>query len=264
MMARYSKAVWLPIPENTTQADIKPTQFILHSMSAPWNEKRLQEFWNQRGISTESHFGVDYDGSIGQYMDTLVRADANTSANRTALSVETASNVGSTDKWTPAQVSTLIALMGWVYQTHKDIPARICRNATDPGFGLHNMFPEWSGGGTTCPGKARVKQFHDEIWPAFLGYIGALGDKMPTLPPKPTLALSSVQYGKTNSNVRMLQVALINKDLSIPAGPTGYFGDQTEAAYKKWQERCGFRGDAADGAPGKQSLGLLFPGYQII
>lgn len=263
-MARYSKAEWLPIPENTTQADIKPSQFILHSMAAPWNEYRLQQFWNEGGINTESHFGLDYDGSLGQYMDTLVRADANVDANRRAISVETASNVGSTDRWTAAQVAGIILLMGWAFQSHKDIPARICRNADDPGFGLHNMFPEWSGGGTSCPGKARTKQFTEEIFPAFLGYIGAVGDKTPTLPDRPRLTLSTVQPGKNNANCKVVQTALINKGYSIPSGPTGLFGVETTRAYTAWQEDNGFSGDDADGAPGKYTLGLLLPGYDIV
>src|SRR5690606_3979201 len=104
-MPRYSRAKWLPIPENNTQAKIKPTQFIIHSIAAPWDENRLQKFWNESGVNTESHFGLDYDGSMGQYLDTNVRADANASANTRAIAVETASNVSSSDKWTSAQVA---------------------------------------------------------------------------------------------------------------------------------------------------------------
>lgn len=56
-----------------------------------------------------------------------------------------------------------------------------------------------------------------------------------------------------------LQVALIAKGYSIPAGPTGYFGTRTKEAVAAFQESLGFRGDQADGIPGPttmRSLGL--------
>jgi hypothetical protein len=232
-------------------------------MNAPWNESRLRQFWNQSGIITESHFGVDYDGSVGQYLESTVRADANVSANSRALAAETASNLSSSDRWTAAQVTAMILLMRWAYHTH-GIPARICRSSTDPGFGVHNMFSSWSGGGTVCPGKARSKQFRDEIFPAFRAVIGKTGDKVPTVPVKPKLAVSSVQPGKINTSVKVAQVALINKGQSIPSGPTGKFGNETLTAYKAWQKKCGLKGTAADGVPGSASLQKLLPTYQVV
>lgn len=47
--------------------------------------------------------------------------------------------------------------------------------------------------------------------------------------------LSNVQYGKTNADVTTVQTALINRGYSIPAGATGYFGDQTKAAYTQFE-----------------------------
>src|SRR5690348_11919131 len=166
-MARYPGARWLPIPETNTQASINPTQFILHSIIAPWTVERVQAYWMEAGVNVESHFGVGYSGTVGQYVDTEVRADANVSANGRAISVETASNLEGTDKWTAEQIVALVNLMVWAHKTHA-IPARICRTETDPGFGIHKMFSSWSGGGTACPGPARTKQFTEEIFPKFL------------------------------------------------------------------------------------------------
>lgn len=253
-MALYPGARKLLIPENYTQADIVPIQFILHSIIAPWGPDRTGEYWRQTGINVESHFGLGYDGDLGQFVDTEVRADANVSANNHAISVETASNLAGTDKWTPQQVTVLVALMVWAHKTH-GIPARICRTETDPGFGIHKMFAGWSGGGTDCPGPARTTQFYDEIFPKFLTALN---------PPKPTIRVSDVQYGDDNRSVEITQDALIAKGFSIPAGSTGYFGDQTKAAYKKWQLSLGFTGSDADGAPGKTSLQKLLPGYAVV
>jgi len=115
---------------------------------------------------------LDYDGSMGQFLSTTTDADANYKANRRpdgtgAVSVESASNLKHTDPWTEEQVQALIRLGVWMHRTH-DIPLRICRTAGDPGFGYHRLFPEWSTSGTECPGDARVKQFHDRVFPGIV------------------------------------------------------------------------------------------------
>lgn len=166
-MSRYPGAVWLPIPESRAQAHISPTQVILHSVAAPWSIQRIGQYWQEAGVNVESHFGVGYDGSIGQYVDTNVRADANVSANNTAISCESAANTGNTDPWREAQIVTFVQLMTWAHKTH-GIPARICRSAADPGYGIHRMFPTWSFGGTYCPGDARALQFRNVVFPRFL------------------------------------------------------------------------------------------------
>lgn len=257
-MSRYSKAKWMPIPENSTQARITPKQFIIHSVVAPWNEDRIRQFWNSSGINTESHFGLDYDGSMGQYIDTNVRADANTSANNRAISIETASNTSATDKWTSAQLRALAELMAWAHRTH-GIPARICRSETDPGFGIHNMFDGWSGGGTVCPGKARSKQFKEELWPLFLA---AIGDA-PKAPDAPVVKVANVQPGKKNDEVKIVQTVLINKKFLKVSEISGEYDDLTEDAYAAFQRSLGYSGEDADGAPGKTSLSKLLPGFTV-
>ena len=258
-MARYSVAKWLPIPENSTQSKINPTQFIFHSVAAPWDENRIRAFWNESGINTESHFGLDYDGSLGQYLDTNVRADANVSANYRAISCESASNTSSTDRWTAAQVKAMVELMAWAHRTH-GIPARICRSESDPGFGVHNMFPGWSGGGTVCPGKARAKQFREEVFPLFLTNIG----DNPKVVPKVVVKVSDVQPGKNNDSVKIVQTVLINKGFNIDGGPSGKFEDKTVAAYSAFQKSLNYKGDDADGAPGVDSLTKLLPGFKVV
>ncbi|MFI1796344.1 N-acetylmuramoyl-L-alanine amidase [Streptomyces sp. NPDC020379] len=171
-MAWYPGAQKLELqPESDDQPAIQPTQLIFHSIAAAWTPQRTYEFWRD-STNLESHFGVGYDGSIAQYIGTETRADANFRANRRwdgtgAVSVETASNDDASDEWTPAQVETLIRLGVWMHEKH-DVPLRKCRSASDPGFGYHRMYSDWSDGGTDCPGDARVDQFHDEIFPGIV------------------------------------------------------------------------------------------------
>lgn len=71
------------------------------------------------------------------------------------------------------------------------------------------------------------------------------------------VALSNVQFGKRNEDVRTVQKALIARGRKIPDGPTGLFGPQTKAAYQAEQRAQGFKGSDADGNPGCASLTAL-------
>lgn len=160
-MALYPKAQKLLLPESRTQAIIKPRQLILHSIAAPWTVQRLYEYWRD-STNLESHFGIDYSGTVAQYIDTGKRADANAHANSFALSVETASSIDSSDPWNDEQVSALADLMVWCNKTHS-IPLRRAPGWDSPGIGYHKMFPQWSTGGTACPGMLRAQQFPEVL-----------------------------------------------------------------------------------------------------
>jgi hypothetical protein len=158
-------------PESDAQPAIKPTQFILHSIVAPWTPQRTYEYWRD-GTNLESHFGLGYDGSLGQYIGTETRADATGAANRRAdgtgaVSLESASNLQASDPWTAEQVESLIRLGVWLHEKH-GIPLRICRAADDPGYGYHRLFTAWNPDGHSCPGDARVTQFKTVVFPGIV------------------------------------------------------------------------------------------------
>lgn len=171
-MAWYPAAKKMELqPESDAQPAIKPTQFILHSIVAPWTPQRTYEYWRD-STNLESHFGLGYDGSLGQFIGTETRADATGAANRRAdgsgaVSLESASNLQASDAWTDEQVESIIRLGVWLHQIH-DIPLRVCRNATDPGFGYHRLFTAWNPDAHSCPGNARVTQFHNVIFPGIV------------------------------------------------------------------------------------------------
>ncbi|MFE5894923.1 peptidoglycan DD-metalloendopeptidase family protein [Streptomyces sp. NPDC056462] len=70
------------------------------------------------------------------------------------------------------------------------------------------------------------------------------------------VSLSNVRYGKKNEDVRLVQEALKKRGHRIDR-VTGYFGDQTKAAYQAEQRKQGFKGADADGIPGPTSLANL-------
>ncbi|MFG2679167.1 N-acetylmuramoyl-L-alanine amidase [Streptomyces sp. NPDC048392] len=171
-MAWYPGATKLELqPESDAQPAIKPTQFILHSIVAPWTPRRTYEYWRD-STNLESHFGLGYDGSLGQFIGTETRADANGPANRRAdgtgaVSLESASNLQASDPWTDEQVEAIIRLGVWLHQ-HHGIPLRICRSSTDPGFGYHRLYSAWNPDAHSCPGDKRVTQFHTVVFPAIV------------------------------------------------------------------------------------------------
>lgn len=159
-MARYPGATWKPLPQNASQdnqnSDI---QVIFHSLTSSDIDSSWQYFATGNSAGTDCTFLVAYDGRIIQALDTDARADANWAANSHAVSIETASNGGATDPWTPAQLAALTKLGRWLLTVHPGIGRRKCRAWDDPGFGYHRMFTEWNQSGHTCPGNARAAQF---------------------------------------------------------------------------------------------------------
>lgn len=167
-MALYPHAEHKLLPENSTQPKIKPRAAILHSAGGG---SELYGWWMNPGSrGLESHFWIDWDGRVVQYMDTEVRADANGDANSFAVSFETASSVHATEGWTVAQMESIVRLLDWLVQVHPAIERRQMRHARDSGIGWHVMFGApgpWTGvRGKVCPGGARIEQIKQHIIPA--------------------------------------------------------------------------------------------------
>jgi hypothetical protein len=183
-------------PESDAQAAIRPTQFIVHSIVAPWTARRTYEYWRD-STNLESHFGLGYDGDLAQFIGTETRADANAGANRRgdgtgAVSIETASNTKASDPWTDEQIEKLIQLGVWLHQ-HHGIPLRICRTHSDPGFGYHSLHREWSTSGTACPGAARIRQFREVVFPGIVARASGKTTAPATKPPAVTPAPAPVE-----------------------------------------------------------------------
>ncbi|WP_329336051.1 N-acetylmuramoyl-L-alanine amidase [Streptomyces sp. NBC_01352] len=205
-MAWYPGAVKMELqPESDSQQAIRPTQLIVHSIAGPWTAKRTYEYWRD-STNLESHFGLGYAGDLAQYIGTQTRADANADANRRAdgtgaVSIETASNTKASDPWTPEQIEQLIQLGVWLHKTHA-IPLRICRTASDPGYGYHRLHREWSTSGTACPGDARVRQFNEVVFPGIVAR--ATGTTPPPEEDDVTLTANEIEQIATATAKRTL------------------------------------------------------------
>lgn len=165
-MALCPFAVHELLPENSQQNRITPTTVICHR--AVSSAKDLYGYWNTPGVTLESHFYISEDGTIYQYMDTNVRADANVQANAFAVSIETwdGGNTPDSQGWNSVQVYQLKRLIKWICDTH-NIAKGPALTWNGGGIGGHNWFPiPWADGPRGCPGTARNAQLRNDIIPA--------------------------------------------------------------------------------------------------
>lgn len=176
----YPDAVWRPLPENSTQRKITPTQVILHTAVDSPGPTSLFGYFARAEVGAESHFFVRLDGTVEQYMDTERMANANRRADVRAISIET-EDEGNPEgvPWSQPQLAAIIKLVSWICDTH-NVPRMVCPAWDQPGIGWHSMWgfkdpitqtqpvdnPWSSYRGKTCPGKTRIRQFVQVLMPA--------------------------------------------------------------------------------------------------
>jgi len=168
-MAFCPFAVQQIIPESRTQGKIKPTTIIYHR--AVSSAESLLGYWTTPGVELESHFYIGQHGTIYQFMDTEVRADANVDANGFAISIETWDGGNTPDSmgWNDKQVASAKKLGDWLCTTH-GIKRAAATTWNGGGIGGHNWFPgPWAGGPRGCPGTERNRQLRQDIIPAIAG-----------------------------------------------------------------------------------------------
>lgn len=178
-MALCPFAVVRLLPENDTQPEMTPTQFVVHTAVDQPGPTSLYPFFSRHDVKAESHFFIRNDGVTEQYMDTSRQANANRYGDVRAISVETEDDGDPEgNPWTAGQVAALVRLAKWAHDTH-GIPLALCEAWDLPGLGYHSMWGfkdpvnkkdpinnPWSiYRGKTCPGRTRTIQFLNEVLP---------------------------------------------------------------------------------------------------
>jgi hypothetical protein len=164
---------------------------VLHT--AVSNQSSLFQDMNVPNTPT-SHFYVDREGTVEQYVDTDICSTANLEGNHDCITIESWDGFGElwhegdpVPEWNDDQVAGLIELVAWVCETH-DIPAQQLASSR-PGTrgigwhrqGINGNFPrgllagrvkdgeQWSlAGGKSCPGDARIRQVGRRIIPGLV------------------------------------------------------------------------------------------------
>ena len=248
-MALYPAAVKRLIPPGFADPRITPRVAILHVDAGGATGEDLYRYFRDRSGGIESHFSIDYDGTVTQFRDTDWQADANMSANDFAVSIETQGKAAG--EWTAQQLDAIKALLLWLSATHT-IPLVKCPRWDGAGVGYHILFmSEWAGGPRACPGPDRIRQFNDVLVP-WMGGGKPAASSIPNLPkpapkpaPKPSTSkgldvklidLRDVSPYVTGRNIKPLQ-----RLLGVPAD--GLAGPGTRAALGAAQRRCGLAVD---------------------
>lgn len=195
-MARYPGAIWKPITADklygpgTRERLTTYNRVNLHSTASTASSQF--GYFNQSGIP-DSHFHVDYDGTVEQYVDTDWQAFADYEGSDATVSIETAGVSQSTgdEEWRPAQLAAIVKLVAWIIREH-DIKRQLATSSkagfdSSKGLSWHRLgidgnFPalpsiqagrlQRGGGmhysksfGKVCPGYKRITQIHREVWP---------------------------------------------------------------------------------------------------
>jgi len=186
-MARDPGSRWAALPEAGAPDGHTKTQFIVHSTGTRASAAANRNYFARGDVVVESTFivGLSPADPTLQVMDSTDVADANGSANKRAISVETVGEAG--DPFNEWQISELIRLGRWAAATHP-IAKRVIPSETASGFGWHVMFgapgPWTSVRGKECPGPKRIQQLKTTVFPAIFANptaVQAQEDDMPSV-----------------------------------------------------------------------------------
>jgi len=234
-VARYPHAQQRILPENATQARIVPRSVILHTAVDGPGPTDLAAYFGRSDIKAESTFYVTLTGTVVQMMATTTEADANGTADKWAISVETEDDSARRGSdilpWTRAQLDALTELVDWCCRTH-GIPRVRCTSGRLPGaagIGYHSQPMRERFGGTahnpwtayqgkTCPGHARVAQY-----PNLVTRVAAMAAPPPN--PKDDDDMTPAQEAKIDNLARAVADLTARVD-ALAVGPT-YQGHAT-------------------------------------
>jgi hypothetical protein len=157
------------IPPGSSDPAIIPAGVLQH-IAVSNSDSLFPLFSNDGGI--ESHFYIRKDGTIEQYRSIYFEADAQFAGNsfgsprKGFISVEHQGGVGA-DLNVPMPKAQLDAFHRVIQFVHSEVPfpLRVCPAWNQDGVGYHALYVEWNTNHHSCPGAARIKQFHDVTVP---------------------------------------------------------------------------------------------------
>jgi len=207
-----------------------------------------------------AHFLAPRAGGVHQLVDTADRAWAQAAGNPYWISIECEGMAG--DALTGPQMMACAQVMAWLHQVYA-VPLTSTGDTMGRGLAYHGMGGAAWGNHPFCPGD-RVLAQRPAILAAAQGMVGepamavSLAHVIAAARRDPGLPQGGTTYP---GDVRPVEAALRAEGL-LPAAyaADGSFGARTVDAYRLWQESPlggSYRGSAADGIPGQDSLSRL-------
>lgn len=159
-MARMPGAIWKPVVNHASGAIGPVVGMVVHHMVG--SEASAYSRFNQPGSGASAHFGVTFDGTIFQYVDTNDAAYHACQANyQGQVGVENESLPD--PAWEPLTAEQVAAngrIARWLADEHGMV-LRVADPDDRRGVGYHSMVPGPCGqawGQTGCPGEAIANQ----------------------------------------------------------------------------------------------------------
>lgn len=154
-MAICPFAYWMPVKTKQEQRrqGAEPLGLILHISNSRRNTLAglLATFSPGGSNPFPSHFGVQTDGKLGQFIDTKYHDWAEEWSTK-YISIECAASPG--DSLTVQQLYTVATLYAWLYEEHS-VTFDLANKPGDAGLGYHSMGKT---GHTSCPGPNVIAQ----------------------------------------------------------------------------------------------------------
>ena len=257
MQSLYPRAKWRPLSSIQSEPNIGvPRLLIWHTMVGYLGS--TERMFRSRGYDgTESTFGLggSWDGQrlngvLYQWQSLTRQADAQSTGNAWATSIECSDGGDPTRPFTPMQISTSVELgLWWCKET--GVPAIRATAYNGRGFGYHRMFPQWNPDSHSCPGDARAAQLEDIVWPEIARRLKSVTNPTPVpAHPWPAFPLNGVNFfgfsGIVKSHyLKTWQQQMRNRGWAIAAD--GLFGQQTERVTKQFQKEKGLGVDGRIG-----------------
>jgi len=172
MVTAVNDQLWIPgaLRKPLAQGndpDIVPVGAIFHV--AVSEAPSLLGAYQHRADGVESTGYIRRDGTIEQYRPVNVECDAQWDGNsfgwprrRGFTSWET-QGMGD-GEWTPEQLAAIKRIVLFHY-AQWGVPLRQAPAWNRAGFGYHSLFDRWNKSHHTCPGPARIAQWHSHIAP---------------------------------------------------------------------------------------------------
>ena len=152
---RWGGAYWRPISVNWSAGTADPNRLdIMHVMQGSlWG---TDNWFRNRAAGASAHFGIGYDGTCFQWVDTDQMAWHACNANGYSIGVETEGLSG--QPFTTAQIRKSAQLLHWLNQQYPTISMWLNVRPSGSGLSYHGLGGSSWCGHPSCPGTARIRQ----------------------------------------------------------------------------------------------------------
>jgi N-acetylmuramoyl-L-alanine amidase len=152
---RWSGARWRPIAANYSRGTADPNRLdIMHVMQGSlWG---TDSWFRNRAAGASAHFGIGYDGTCLQWVDTDMMAWHACDANGFSIGVETEGLSG--QPFTNRQIRKAAELLHWLNQEYPAIRLGRAIRPSGSGLGYHALGGYSWCGHPACPGTPRINQ----------------------------------------------------------------------------------------------------------